>query len=154
MRIEAPDTGITLSMGLGTRHAAAAAISKADLRDGSGLKGDDQMLHPSKCVLFTAIALACAAMMMPAQVEARGGRGGGGGGGGRGGGMGGSFRGSAGFRGGIGGAGTVGSFRSGGFTPGAAGSWRGGRWGYGGGAGIGLGTILVILLIAYMLGLF
>jgi DNA integrity scanning protein DisA with diadenylate cyclase activity len=29
MRIEAPDTGITLSMGLGTRHAAAAAISKA-----------------------------------------------------------------------------------------------------------------------------
>ena len=29
MRIEAPDTGITLSMGLGTRHAAAASISKA-----------------------------------------------------------------------------------------------------------------------------
>jgi DNA integrity scanning protein DisA with diadenylate cyclase activity len=29
MRIEAPDTGITLSMGLGTRHAAAAAVSKA-----------------------------------------------------------------------------------------------------------------------------
>jgi DNA integrity scanning protein DisA with diadenylate cyclase activity len=28
-RIEAPDKGITLSMGLGTRHAAAAAISKA-----------------------------------------------------------------------------------------------------------------------------
>jgi DNA integrity scanning protein DisA with diadenylate cyclase activity len=28
-RIEAPDTGITLSMGLGTRHAAAASISKA-----------------------------------------------------------------------------------------------------------------------------
>ncbi len=27
------------------------------------------------------------------------------------------------------------------------------RWGYRGGAGIGLGTILVILLIAYMLGL-
>jgi DNA integrity scanning protein DisA with diadenylate cyclase activity len=29
VRIEAPDTGITLSMGLGTRHAAAASISKA-----------------------------------------------------------------------------------------------------------------------------
>jgi hypothetical protein len=28
------------------------------------------------------------------------------------------------------------------------------RWGPGGGAGIGLGTILSILLIAYMLGLF
>jgi hypothetical protein len=28
------------------------------------------------------------------------------------------------------------------------------RWGPGGGAGIGLGTILVILLIAYLLGLF
>ncbi len=28
------------------------------------------------------------------------------------------------------------------------------RWGYRGSAGIGLGTILVILLIAYMLGLF
>src|SRR5207302_5078194 len=29
MRIEAPDKDITLSMGLGTRHAAAAAISKS-----------------------------------------------------------------------------------------------------------------------------
>jgi DNA integrity scanning protein DisA with diadenylate cyclase activity len=29
MRIEAPTKGFTLSMGLGTRHAAAAAISKA-----------------------------------------------------------------------------------------------------------------------------
>jgi hypothetical protein len=28
------------------------------------------------------------------------------------------------------------------------------RWGPGGGVGIGLGTILVILLIAYMLGMF
>jgi hypothetical protein len=28
------------------------------------------------------------------------------------------------------------------------------RWGYSGGAGIGLGTILVILLIAYLLGMF
>ncbi len=28
------------------------------------------------------------------------------------------------------------------------------RWGYAGGAGTGLGTILVILLIAYLLGLF
>jgi hypothetical protein len=27
------------------------------------------------------------------------------------------------------------------------------RWGYGGGAGIGLGTILLVLLIAYLLGL-
>lgn len=26
------------------------------------------------------------------------------------------------------------------------------RWGYAGGAGVGLGTILLILLIAYMLG--
>ena len=30
MHIEAPDKGITLSKGLGTRHAAAAAISKSD----------------------------------------------------------------------------------------------------------------------------
>ena len=29
MRIEAPDKGFTLSKGLGTRHAAAAAISKS-----------------------------------------------------------------------------------------------------------------------------
>ena len=29
MRVEAPDTGYTLSMGLGTRHASAAAISKS-----------------------------------------------------------------------------------------------------------------------------
>jgi hypothetical protein len=28
------------------------------------------------------------------------------------------------------------------------------RWGYGGGAGIGFGTILTILLIAYVLGAF
>lgn len=28
------------------------------------------------------------------------------------------------------------------------------RWGYTGGAGIGLGTILVILIIAYLLGFF
>jgi hypothetical protein len=28
------------------------------------------------------------------------------------------------------------------------------RWGYSGGAGIGLGTVLVILLIAYLLGMF
>ena len=28
------------------------------------------------------------------------------------------------------------------------------RWGYGGGAGISVGTILVILLVAYMLGMF
>jgi hypothetical protein len=38
--------------------------------------------------------------------------------------------------------GTVGSFRSGGFTPGAPGNWRGGggRWGYGGGWGWGYGV--------------
>jgi hypothetical protein len=28
------------------------------------------------------------------------------------------------------------------------------RWGYRGGAGIGLGTILLILLVAYLLGVF
>jgi hypothetical protein len=28
------------------------------------------------------------------------------------------------------------------------------RWGYRGGAGVGLGTILLILLIAYLLGVF
>lgn len=28
------------------------------------------------------------------------------------------------------------------------------RWGYRGGAGIGLGTVLMILLIAYLLGMF
>jgi hypothetical protein len=29
-----------------------------------------------------------------------------------------------------------------------------GRWGYRGGAGVGLGTVLVILLVCYMLGVF
>jgi len=29
-----------------------------------------------------------------------------------------------------------------------------GRWGYRGGAGVGLGTVLLILLVAYLLGLF
>ena len=28
------------------------------------------------------------------------------------------------------------------------------RWGYGGDAGIGLGTVLLILLVAYLLGVF
>lgn len=28
------------------------------------------------------------------------------------------------------------------------------RWGYRGGAGIGLGTVLMILLVAYLLGMF
>jgi hypothetical protein len=28
------------------------------------------------------------------------------------------------------------------------------RWGYGGGAGIGLGTILLVLLVAHMMGAF
>jgi tetratricopeptide (TPR) repeat protein len=107
------------------------------------------MLHPTKCLLFTAIALATAAMMMPAHVEARGGGGrGGGGGGGRGmggGGMGsfsrgGSFSGGSGYRGF---SGTSGAAR--GFTPASPGSgaWRGGgygRWGYGGwGWGWGIG---------------
>jgi hypothetical protein len=29
-----------------------------------------------------------------------------------------------------------------------------GRWGYRGGAGIGMGTVLLVLLVAYMLGMF
>ncbi len=29
-----------------------------------------------------------------------------------------------------------------------------GRWGYRGGAGVGLGTVLLILLVAYLLGIF
>jgi hypothetical protein len=29
-----------------------------------------------------------------------------------------------------------------------------GRWGYRGGAGLGLGSVLLILLVAYMLGVF
>jgi hypothetical protein len=29
-----------------------------------------------------------------------------------------------------------------------------GRWGYQGGAGVGLGTVLLVLLVAYMLGVF
>jgi hypothetical protein len=29
-----------------------------------------------------------------------------------------------------------------------------GRWGYQGGAGVGLGTMLLVLLVAYMLGAF
>jgi hypothetical protein len=38
---------------------------------------------------------------------------------------------------------------------GAGGGYYGNsRWGYAGGAGVGLGTILLIVLIAYMLGLF
>ena len=38
---------------------------------------------------------------------------------------------------------------------GGGGGWIGyNRWGNAGGAGIGLGTVLVILLICYMLGLF
>lgn len=32
------------------------------------------------------------------------------------------------------------------------GYWGNSRWGYGGGAGVSLGTILLILLIAYLLG--
>jgi hypothetical protein len=34
------------------------------------------------------------------------------------------------------------------------GGWGYRRWGYYGGGGIGLGTILIVLLIAWMLGLF
>ncbi len=38
---------------------------------------------------------------------------------------------------------------------GAGGGYYGhSRWGYGGGAGICVGTILIILLVAYMLGMF
>jgi hypothetical protein len=35
---------------------------------------------------------------------------------------------------------------------GGGGYWGNSRWGYGGGAGVSLGTILLILLIAYLLG--
>ena len=35
---------------------------------------------------------------------------------------------------------------------GGGGYWGHSRWGYSGGAGIGLGTILLILLIVYLLG--
>jgi hypothetical protein len=38
---------------------------------------------------------------------------------------------------------------------GAGGGYYGNsRWGYSGGAGVGLGTIVVVLLVAYMLGIF
>ena len=37
---------------------------------------------------------------------------------------------------------------------GLGGSWGYSHWGYGGGAGIGLGGVLLILLIAYLLGFF
>jgi hypothetical protein len=38
---------------------------------------------------------------------------------------------------------------------GAGGGYYGhSRWGYGGGAGISVGTILIILLVAYLLGIF
>ena len=37
---------------------------------------------------------------------------------------------------------------------GGGGYWGNSRWGYQGGAGVGLGTIALILLIAYLLGLF
>ena len=35
---------------------------------------------------------------------------------------------------------------------GGGGYWGHSRWGYSGGAGIGLGTILLILLIVYLMG--
>lgn len=122
-----------------------------------GLKGDDQMLHPTKCLLFTAVMVAAAAMMMPANADARGGggggRGGGGGGGGRG--FGGGSFGGGGFSRGAGSFSTGSGYRgfsgtTGGavraYTPGSpgTGAWRGnrgyGRWGYGGwGWGWGIG---------------
>jgi hypothetical protein len=37
---------------------------------------------------------------------------------------------------------------------GGGGFWGHSRWGYAGGAGIGLGTVLLILLTAYLLGMF
>ena len=40
------------------------------------------------------------------------------------------------------------------FFAGGGGYYSYNRWGSRGGAGIGLGTILLVLLIAYMLGLF
>jgi hypothetical protein len=38
------------------------------------------------------------------------------------------------------------------FLGGGGGYWGHSRWGYGGGASVSLGTILLILLIAYLLG--
>jgi Tetratricopeptide repeat len=112
-------------------------------------KGDEEMLHPSKKFLFAAIALGCAAMMLPSMAEARGGggggRGGGGGGGGRGfsgGGMSRGVSGASGFRG-VSPAG--GAWRGGGWNGGwngggwNRGGWGRGGWGWGFGWGLGLG---------------
>ncbi len=97
------------------------------------------MLHRSKSLMFAAVAMSCAAMMLPSSVEARGGggRGGGGGGGGGGRGMGGggmggrSFNGGSNFRGVSPGAQNF--TRSGnGNWNGNRGNWNGGRWNGGG----------------------
>jgi tetratricopeptide (TPR) repeat protein len=96
------------------------------------------MLHRWKSLMFAAIAMSCAAMMLPSSAEARGGGGGGrggGGGGGRGfsgGGARGFSSGSA-FRGVSPGGGNFTS-RSGNWNGGNwnGGSWRGGGWNRGG----------------------
>jgi hypothetical protein len=112
------------------------------------------MLHRSKSLLFAAIAFACAAMVLPSTVEARGGGGRGGGGGGGGGRMGGgagSFsRGGGGISGGSGFRGFNGNggnfnrsgnnFSRSGIGPfnrrGGWDRWNGG-WGWGWGLGVG-----------------
>ncbi|HET6324702.1 MAG TPA: tetratricopeptide repeat protein [Planctomycetaceae bacterium] len=122
------------------------------------------MMHPSKRILFAAIALGCAAMMLPSTAEARGGGGGGGGrggggGGGRGmggGGMSRGFSGGSGFRGAPNGNFSRGTnFNGSNFNRSAGNNWRGNNWnggnwnrgggwnrwnhGWGWGWGIGLG---------------
>jgi tetratricopeptide (TPR) repeat protein len=94
------------------------ACAKSAWRDVK--KGGEVMKHPSKSILFAAIALGCAAMMLPNTADARGG----GGGGGRGGGGGGGGRSMGGMSRGVGGAGTFrgapsnggANFRSGNFN--------------------------------------
>ena len=101
------------------------------------------MLHRWKSLMFAAVAMSCAAMMLPSSAEARGGGGGGGrggGGGGGGGGIGGagmggrSFNGGSAFRGMSPGGGNFTSNRSGNWNGGNwnGGSWRGGGWNRGG----------------------
>src|SRR5580704_9611311 len=90
------------------------------------------MLHRWKSLMFAAIAMSCAAMMLPSSAEARGGGGGGGGRGFSGGGARGFSSGSA-FRGVSPGGGNFTS-RSGNWNGGNwnGGSWRGGGWNRGG----------------------
>jgi len=94
------------------------------------------MLKPAKSFLVAGIFLACLGMMLPEQVDARGGggggHGGGGGGGGRGGFGGGGYSGGRGFSsGGAGFRGPAGGFSTpgaGGFARSSSGSWNGGHW--------------------------